>query len=52
MIALVFEILGAVNFCTAVYYWVMDRNDIMNWLFFLLSSAIMYLNASRYEENE
>ena len=52
MIELVFEILGAVNFITAVYYFVMDRNDIMNWLFFLLCSAIMYINAMRYSKDD
>ena len=52
MIELVFEILGAVNFITAVYYFVIDRNDIMNWLFFLISSAIMYINAIRYSKDD
>ena len=51
MIELVFELLGAVNFCTAVYYWMIDRNDIMDWLFFLLTSAIMYINAIRYHKD-
>lgn len=50
MIELVFEILGAVNFITATYFWVLDRNDIMNWLFFLITSAIMYINAIRYDK--
>ena len=52
MTALVFELLGAINGVAGIYYWIMDRNDIMNWLFFLLCSVIMYLNAARYEDNE
>jgi len=50
MVELVFEILGAFNVLAAIYYWIMDRNDIINWLFFLLMSAIMYINASRYDK--
>jgi hypothetical protein len=51
MIELIFEILGAVNFVTAAYYWIVDRNDIMTWLFFLFSSVIMYINAIRYSKD-
>ena len=50
MTALIFEILGAIDLIVGTYYWATDRNDIMNWLFFLLLSVIMYLNAARYEE--
>ena len=52
MTALIFELIAAINFVAASYYWAVDNSDINHWLFFLLSSVIMYLNASRYEENE
>ena len=52
MVALIFEILGAVNVVAASYYWATDKDDIMHWLFFLLFAVIMYLNAARYEENK
>ncbi len=51
MTALIFEIIAAINFITAAYYWIVDNSDINHWLFFLLSSAIMYINAIRYEDN-
>ena len=50
MTALIFEMMGLIDLIVAIYYWATDRNDIMNWLFFLLISVIMYLNAARYEE--
>lgn len=52
MIELMFEIAGAVSFLTASVYWWIDRDDIMHWLFFLLVSVIMYLNAIRYGKDE
>lgn len=51
MQALIMEAFGLLNFLAAIYYWVQDKNDIMNWLFFLLCSVIMYLNAIRYEKD-
>jgi len=50
MVALIFEILGAVNVVAASYYWATDKDDIMHWLFFLLFAVIMYLNADRYDK--
>jgi hypothetical protein len=52
MMALIFELLSVVNFITASYYWIVDHDDTNRWLFFLLTSIIMQLSASRYEENE
>lgn len=52
MVSLIFEIIGAANIIAATYFWATDKNDIMNWLFFLLFAIIMYLNATRYEENK
>lgn len=52
MMALIFEIMGAIDFILAIYFWIMDHNDINHWLPFLLISIIMYLNAMRYEDNE
>lgn len=51
MIELVFEITATINFISAIYYWIVDRNDIMDWLFFLLCSVIMYINAIRYSKD-
>lgn len=50
MTALVFEILGLCDLLLGTYYYYQDRNDIMNWLFFLLVSVIMYINAARYDK--
>ena len=52
MMALIYELLSVINFITASYYWIMDHDDTNRWLFFLLSSIIMQLSASRYEETE
>ena len=52
MAALIMEIFGLLNAIAAIYYWTLDRNDIMNWLFFLLMSVIMYLNAARYDKED
>lgn len=52
MIELIFEIAGAAGFLTALSFWLVDHDDIMHWLFFLLCSAIMYINAIRYEKDE
>jgi hypothetical protein len=52
MMELGFEIMGAVNLLTALFYWVRDENDIMHWLFYLLVSAIMYINAFRYGKGD
>lgn len=52
MAALIMEIFGLLNAIAAIYYWTLDRNDIMNWLFYLLMSVIMYLNAARYDKED
>lgn len=52
MMALIFEVMGAIDIIIAVYYWNADHTDINHWLFFLMLSVIMYMNASRYEDNE
>lgn len=50
MVALVFELLGLANFIAGLIYWHLDHNDLVHWLFFLLLSVIMYLNAARYDK--
>lgn len=52
MIELMFEIAGAIGFLTALFFWLLDHDDIMHWLFFLLGSVIMYINAIRYGKDE
>ena len=52
MMALIFEVMGAIDLIMAVYFWNVDHADIDYWLFFLMLSVIMYMNASRYEETE
>jgi hypothetical protein len=52
MMALIYELIGVINFITASYYWIMNHDDTNHWLFFLLSSIIMMLGAFRYEETE
>lgn len=52
MMALIFEVLAGLNFIVSCWYWAKDNGDINHWLFFLLLSVIMYLNAERYEDNE
>jgi|694.fasta_scaffold00075_22 hypothetical protein len=50
MIELAFELVGAANLVAALIYFAIDENDIMHWLFYLLVSAIMYINAIRYDK--
>jgi hypothetical protein len=50
MAALIMEIFGLLNAVAAIYYWTVDKTDIYNWLFYLLMSVIMYINASRYDK--
>lgn len=52
MTALIFELLGLFDLLLATYYYYQDKTDINDWLFFLVMSIIMYLNAMRYEDNE
>jgi len=52
MMALIFELLSVINFISASYFWIKDHDDTNRWLFFLLTSIIMQLSASRYEETE
>lgn len=52
MIELMFELAGAAGFLAALFFWLADHDDIMHWLFFLLSSAIMYINAFRYGKDD
>ena len=52
MVELAFEIVAAFNLVVGIIYWSMDHDDIMHWLFFLLGSAIMYINAIRYGKDE
>lgn len=49
MIALALELMGVLNFCTAVAFWIMDRSDYDNWLFFILSSIVLYMAAARQD---
>ena len=48
MIELGFEILAAFNLLVGLVYWSLDHDDVMHWLFYLLISIIMYINALRY----
>ena len=52
MAALIMEVFGLLNALTAIYYWHQDKADMNNWLFFLVMSVIMYLNAARYDKEE
>lgn len=52
MIELAFELAGAANLLAALAFFIKDENDIMHWLFFLLVSVIMYINAIRYDKGE
>lgn len=44
MIPITFAFFGCLNLSLATYYWIVDKDDVNNWLFFLLVSIIMYLN--------
>jgi len=52
MIELMSEIAGEAGFLTALSFWLVDHDDILHWLFFLLSSVIMYINAIRYKDDK
>lgn len=52
MIELAFELMGAANLLAAFIFWSLDHDDIMHWLFYLLVSVIMYLNAIRYGKDD
>ena len=52
MMELAFELAGAANLVAALIHFIIDENDIMNWLFYLLVSVIMYINALRYGKDE
>lgn len=52
MIELAFEIVGAANLMAALVFWSIDHDDIMHWLFFLLVSVIMYMNAISYGKDD
>lgn len=52
MIELAFEIVAAFNLVVGIVYWSIDHDDIMHWLFYLLLSVIMYINAFRYGKGD
>lgn len=53
MTALIFEILSGINFIYASYvFFHPNPNNSNEWLFFMLSSVIMCLNAIRYDKDD
>jgi hypothetical protein len=50
MASLLFELLAFLGLGGASYYWVTDMTDLKHWLFLLLFSVIMLINAIRYEK--
>lgn len=52
MVELTFEIVAAFNLVVGIIYWSLDHDDIMHWLFYLLLSVIMYINAARYKDDK
>ena len=52
MVAFIFEVAAAINFAVATYYHVTNADDIMQWLFYLLSSVTMVLMSLKYDKEQ
>lgn len=50
MASFVFELLSLLSLGGASYYWITDMSDLRHWLFLLLFSVIMLVNAIRYDK--